>query len=89
MLAVRYLHELAGAEDGIGRRLLIMLRRISKYGIALAVMFLVLSVISIYKNWDFLVDYFSNSLYSIGGVVLYLLIYAVGLFLLFRAIFRR
>ncbi len=65
-----------------------MLRKISKYGIALAVMFLVLSVISIYKNWDFLVNYFSNSLYSIGGVVIYLLIYAIGFFLLFKAIFR-
>lgn len=65
-----------------------MLRRIAKYGIALAVVFLVLSVISIYKNWDFLVAYFSNSLYSIGGVVLYLLIYGVGFFLLFKAIFR-
>lgn len=65
-----------------------MLRRISKYGIALVVMFLVLSVISIYKNWDFLVDYFSNSLYSIGGVVLYLLIYAIGFALLFKTIFH-
>lgn len=65
-----------------------MLRRISKYAIALAVMFLVLSVISIYKNWDFLVNYFSNSLYSIGGVVLYLLIYAIGFALLFKAIFH-
>lgn len=65
-----------------------MLRKISKYGIALAIMFFVLSVISIYKNWDFLVNYFSNSLYSIGGVVLYLLIYGVGFFLLLKAIFR-
>lgn len=65
-----------------------MLRRISKYGIALAVMFLISSVISIYKNWDFLVNYFSNSLYSIGGVVLYLLIYGVGFALLFKAIFH-
>lgn len=65
-----------------------MLRRIAKYVIALAVMFLVLSIISIYNNWDFLVNYFSNSLYSIGGVVLYLLIYWIGFFLLFKAIFR-
>lgn len=65
-----------------------MLRRIAKYGIALVVMFLVLSIISIYKNWDFLVNYFSNSLYSIGGVVLYFLIYGLGFFLLFKAIFR-
>lgn len=63
-----------------------MFRRISKYGIALVVMFLVLSIISISKNWDFLVSYFSNSLYSIGGVVLYLLIYAIGFALLFKAI---
>lgn len=66
-----------------------MLRRIAKYVIALAVMFLVLSVISIYKNWDFLVNYFSNSLYSIGGVVLYLLIYGIGFVLLFKSIFHR
>ncbi len=65
-----------------------MLRRIAKYGIASAIIFLILSVVSIYKNWDFLVSYFSNSLYSIGGVVLYLLIYAAGFFLLFKAIFR-
>lgn len=65
-----------------------MLRRIAKYGIALAVMFLVLSVISIYKNWDFLVRYFSNPLYSIGGVALYLLIYGIGLILILRAVFR-
>lgn len=65
-----------------------MLRRIAKYGIALAVMFLVLSVISIYKNWDFLVTYFSNSLYSIGGVVLYLLIYGIGLALILKAVFH-
>ncbi len=65
-----------------------MLRRIAKYGVALAVIFLVLSIISIYKNWDFLVNYFSNSLYTIGGVVLYLLIYGLVFFLLFKAIFR-
>ncbi|WP_294823336.1 hypothetical protein [uncultured Eubacterium sp.] len=65
-----------------------MLRRIAKYGIALAVMFLVLSIISIYKNWDFLVSYFSNSLYSIGGVALYLLIYGVGLALILKAVFH-
>lgn len=65
-----------------------MLRRIAKYGIALAVIFLVLSVISIYKNCDFLANYFSNSLYSIGGVVLYLLIYGVGLALILKAVFH-
>jgi len=65
-----------------------MLRRLSKYGIAVVAIFLILSAISIYRNWDFLVNYFSNSLYSIGGVVLYLLIYAVGFALLFKAIFH-
>lgn len=65
-----------------------MLRRIAKYGIALAVIFLVLSVISIYKNWDFLVSYFSNSLYSIGGVALYFLIYAIGLVLILKTVFH-
>lgn len=64
-----------------------MLRRIAKYGITLAVIFLVLSVISIYKNWGFLVTYFSNSLYSIGGVALYLLIYGIGLVLILKAVF--
>lgn len=65
-----------------------MLRKIEKYGIILAVMFLILSIISIYNNWDFLVNYFSNSLYSIGGVVLYLLIYGIGFVLLFKSIFH-
>ncbi|MCH5314746.1 MAG: hypothetical protein J1E81_02440 [Eubacterium sp.] len=65
-----------------------MVQRIFRYVVAAGIIFLVLSVISIYKNWDSLTDYFSNSLYYVGGVVLYLLIYAIGFFLIFRAIFR-
>lgn len=64
-------------------------KRIIRYVGIMAVLFLILSIISVARNWDYMMNYFSNSLYSVGGVVLYLLIYAVGFFLLFRAIFKR
>lgn len=66
-----------------------MFRRLMKYALAAVIIFFILSIISVVKNWDVVTGYFTNSLYSVGGIILYLLIYALGFSLLFRAVFRR
>ena len=66
-----------------------MVKRILRYVYAASVLFLILSVASIWKNWSTLSVYFSNSLFSVGSVLLYLLIFGAALFLIFRVLFFR
>lgn len=63
-------------------------RRIVKYVIAFAVIILILSIFSIYKHWGFMAEYFTNSISSLAGIGLYLLIYAFAFWLLIRSVFR-
>lgn len=65
-----------------------IVRRVLQYGIAFLCIFLVLSCISIYEHRDVLISYFSNSLSSVIGIGLYLLIYAFGIGLMIKALFR-
>ena len=63
-------------------------RRILRYGIAFLVILFILSCICLYQYRDALVAYFSSSLSSAVGIGLYILIYAVGIGLMLKALFR-
>lgn len=65
-----------------------IVRRILKYGIGFMCSFLVLSLISLYEHRDVLSEYFSTAFSSIIGVGLYILIFAVGIGLMLKALFR-
>ena len=66
-----------------------MFRKIMHYILAAVIIFFILSVVSVAKNWDVITNYFTNSLYSIGGLILYLAIYAIAFGLLLKAVFGR
>lgn len=66
---------------GVGRRIL-------TYLIVGAVLLFILSCIVIYQHRDYLAQYFSNSLSASTGLILYLLIFGVGIGLLLRAVVR-
>ena len=66
---------------GIGRRIL-------TYLIVGAVLFFIISCIVIYQHRDYLAQYFSSSLSASTGLILYLLIFGVGISLMLRAVFR-
>lgn len=63
-------------------------KRILKYGIAFLCTFLVVSLICIYEHRAFLASYFANSISSVAGVCLYLLVWGVGLGLIIKSVFR-
>ena len=65
-----------------------ILRRLMKYGIAFAVIMLVLSFLSISKHWDALSAYFANSFASLAGIGLYVLIFGFGIWMIIKSIFR-
>lgn len=65
-----------------------MVKRILKYAVASVVIFLVLSVISIVKNWEYISNYFSNAFYTYGGVALYIAIILIGIALMIKSLFK-
>lgn len=66
---------------GIGRRIL-------TYLIAGAVLFFIISCIVIYQHKDYIVQYFSNSLSASSGLILYLIIFGIGISLMIKAVLR-
>lgn len=65
-----------------------IIKRILRYGIAFLFILLTISLIVIYQYKDFLAAYFSNSISTVLGTGLYLLIFAVAIILMFKAILR-
>lgn len=65
-----------------------IIRRILKYGIGFLCVFLVLSFISLYEHREILSQYFSTAFSSLIGIGLYILIFAVGIGLMLKALFR-
>lgn len=63
-------------------------RRVLKYGIAFLCIFLVISIICIYEHRDFLASYFTNSISSVAGIGLYLLIWGAGMWLIIKSVFK-
>lgn len=63
-------------------------RRILRYGIAFVCIFFVLSCISLYQHREILSSYLSNSLSAAVGIGLYLLLFAVCIGLMLKALFR-
>lgn len=63
-------------------------KRVLRYGIAFLCVFLVVSLICIYEHRDFLASYFSSSLSYAAGIILYLLIYGVGIGLILKSLFK-
>lgn len=63
-------------------------RRILAYGIVALIALFFLSCIAIYRHKDFLAQYFSTSLSAYGGILLYVLIFGVGIAFLLKAILR-
>lgn len=63
-------------------------QRILRYGIAFLCIFFVISCLCIYKYRDYLEAYFSNGLSSLAGIGLYILIFAVGIGLMLKAVFK-
>ena len=66
---------------GVGRRILV-------YGIVALVALFILSCITIYQHRDVMAQYFSTSLSSLGGVLLYIFIFGIGIAFLLKAILR-
>lgn len=65
-----------------------ILRRILRYGVAFLIIMLILSCICLYQYRDALSAYFSSSLSSAVGIGLYVLIFAVGIGLMLKALFK-
>ena len=63
-------------------------KRILTYGMAFLCIFLVISIICIYEHRDFLAAYFTNSIYSVAGIGLYLLIWGAGMWLIIKSVFK-
>lgn len=63
-------------------------RRIFAYGLAALISLFVLSCIAIYRHKDFLAQYFSTSLSAYGNILLYVLIFGVGIVLMLKAILK-
>ncbi len=63
-------------------------RRVLRYVIFALVIFAVLSVISLARNWGAVSAYFLNSLSSLLSVGLYFFIIGFGFWLLFRSLTR-
>lgn len=77
-------------EDDIGgkERKKMVIRRTLKYGIAFLCIIFVLSCICLYEHREILSSYFSNSLSSVVGIGLYLLIFGIGIGLMLKAVFK-
>lgn len=80
----------ADEEDagGAGKEDIMLFRRFLRYVIAFLCIFLVISLIVVYQYRDVLATYFSSTLSSGVGILLYLLVYAVGIGLLIKAVIR-
>lgn len=65
-----------------------VLRKILKYGIAFLCIIFVLSCICLYEHREILSSYFSNSLSSVVGIGLYLLIFGIGFGLMIKPLFK-
>ena len=65
-----------------------LISRILKYGIAFLCIIFVLSCICLYEHREVLSSYFSNSLSSVIGVGLYLLIFGLGLGMMIKPLFK-
>ena len=66
-----------------------LIRRILIYIIVFLVILLLLSCICLYQHKDLLSTYFSDSFSTTLGFGMYLLVYAVGIGLLLKAVFSR
>ena len=63
-------------------------RRIFTYLISGAVLFFILTCIVIYQHKDYLSHYFSSSLSASTGLIVYVIIFGIGISLMLRAVFR-
>lgn len=63
-------------------------RRVLKYGIAFLIILFILSCVCLYQYRDVLAAYFSSAISSAFGIGLYILIFAAGIGLMLKAIFK-
>lgn len=65
-----------------------ILKRIFVYLITFLVITLIVSVFSVIRHWDIIAAYFANSVSSLAGLALYLLIIVFGIGLIVKSLFR-
>lgn len=63
-------------------------RRILRYGIAFLIILFIISCICLYQYRDALAAYFSSFFSSAVGIGLYVLIFAAGIGLMLKALFK-
>lgn len=63
-------------------------RRILRYGIAFLIILFIISCICLYQYRDTLAAYFSSSVSSAVGIGLYVLIFAAGIGMMLKALFK-
>lgn len=63
-------------------------RKLLRYAIAFGVMVALLLLISLISHWNYVSEYFSNSLYSLGSSLLLILIVIAGLLWIIKSVFK-